>query len=102
MEYDFNDVFHQAVRINQSALEANERRAAFADFAERFPMLFDMCCSGPLDQKMLKSMLDIQSKVAKGKITSESADEIIGVGLGKRYIVPVASSLPIPKDAKDT
>ncbi len=34
--------------------------------------------------------------------TLESADEIIGVGLGKRYIVPVASSLPIPKDAKDT
>lgn len=96
MEYDPEEVMRQAVQISKSALDAGERRAAFPEFAQRFPTLFDMCCAGSIDVTMLRTMLDVQSKVAKGKLTAESADEIVGVGLGKRYIVPLASTLPIP------
>ena len=68
-------------------------KKANADFAERFPKLFDACCNSNFDLNHLDFMLQTMKGLLDKKIDPDIANEQVYGRLKEQYIDPIEAKL---------
>lgn len=86
---DREEILEIAADIRNHQRTKEEHFNKHADFAERYPVLFDSMCNPNMDMKMLKYMLDMMEKVQSNTTTQFTASAAVGQKLFNKYVEPV-------------
>jgi hypothetical protein len=70
----------------------------YKDFAESYPMLFEICCDNNRDLTTLYYMIDMLEKIQKKQMTEHVASVNVGQKLYDDYIKPVVVDEPAVVD----
>lgn len=83
--------------IHDSGLAPKNRKREFekkyAEFAERYPKLFQGACSDVLDISQLKQMLQLRERVQNNSISLYDASAVVGQKMFDKYVKPVVDKL---------
>lgn len=87
--------------MQASALPEAERmthyKEKYAEFASKYPNLFEMCCKPACNMTMLSYMLDMWEKVHGQQTSQDDASVQVGQRLFDTYVDPI---LPESKKSK--
>lgn len=76
--------------VKRSSLDNDKKKEIFfdkyADFADKYPTLFDMCFDEKFDISKLRFMLDLRDRVNKKKLTQHDASVEVGKKLVDEFV----------------
>jgi hypothetical protein len=87
---EVDHILYIAEKIKESTVRNKKEYFShiYSNFQERFPMLYDMCCSPNFDIAHLEYMLGMIKSMNKGEHDEESASKIVGQTMFDHYVAP--------------
>lgn len=88
---DPDEILKVANVIKRSKIQdkAEVFKREYQEFAEKYPILFDMCCDPETEIDKLEYMIEMLKKIQGNKMTQHVASTKVGQRLFDAYVEPV-------------
>ena len=95
LDWDSNpdEIMRISKEIFESTVSADDKESVYsqkyAEFKQRYPKLFEMCCNPKCDIKHLEYMIEMMKVVRNRESSYKKASEAVGQHFVNAYVMPV-------------